>query len=561
VPKASACGWLVLVIGERDVDIKDTTGRALAAPFSQTFTVGTTQSGPSNGSGFLSGQVFDATNGRRLAGVNLAIAPSAISIVTDVNGQYASAVDEGVYTIHASASGYTDVWRQVVVPAGSGIVPIDIRLTARGTSLQHGGDDSITRKARLTTAAGTLPPGTTLTITSVGSQSLAGLLPLGWSPLAAAEVRAMWPSAPATAPAQLSFDLPAAATTPGRSFTAVEYDTTRDEWRVLQAVVALSGNSASFTINVPPSLTSFRARLPRRARRPRRTARPHRRRRAGRRARSMCHADLPDARGPVVPAQSADRAAEWPHRRHAQQPVSVGHRRAGVRQRRAPARRRLDGRRAAVLDRPDPLPLAGRHDVGGRLPSRTQRARRTSRCRSASITSRSSRIPDDSTAGRWSARPADRSPPATACRSTSPPAPRHPRFTPRPRRSRTSRSSTSPLHDGRRLYARAQRCRTGNPAVQLLKPANATFTIDAVNASAQLIVAEVAAGTPYGRIFRMVAATSAPQSVGATSKVRVATAAIDPAKLPLDGIVRPGQYLLLLASSTSTRSRPTARSI
>jgi YD repeat-containing protein len=541
---------LVLTIA---ATIKDTTGRTLAAPFSQTFTVGTTQSGPSNGSGFLSGQVFDATNGRPLAGVNIAIAPSALTIVTDVNGQYASAVDEGAYTIHASASGYTDVWRQVVVPAGSGIVPIDIRLIARGTSLQHGGDDSITRKATLTTAAGTLPPGTTLTITSVGSQSLAGLLPLGWSPLAAAEVRATWPGTPATATAQLSFDLPAAATTSGRSFAAVEYDTTRDEWRVLQAVVALSGYSASFTINVPPSLASFALVYPDAlaglAAPPAPTAggvlagvhdpcatqtcptlvaqsfplNPQIVLPSGRTVATLNidGNNNPYPSGTAVQAFVNEELRLVDGSTDVAQPFSTDlilyRSLAGTTSAAdfhlAPSARAANVPLQVGFDHIQILPYPGRLDrgtlvgaAGGPIPS-------------------DDRVQVDIPTGA-----APSAIHATATSITDLSQFNIAGFT-------TVAGFTLALSDvGQAILP-----------VQLLKPANATFTIDAVNASAQLIVVEVAAGTPYGRIFRMVAATSAPQSVGATSKVRVATAAIDPAKLPLDGIVRPGQYLLLLA--------------
>ncbi|HEX7708965.1 MAG TPA: Ig-like domain-containing protein [Thermoanaerobaculia bacterium] len=71
----------------------------------------------------------------------------------------------------------------------------------------------------------TTTPGTTAHITSVSAQSLAGLLPLGWSPIASAEVT----SSDSLAGAQLLFDLPHTT----RTFTAVRYDAMRDEWIVL----------------------------------------------------------------------------------------------------------------------------------------------------------------------------------------------------------------------------------------------------------------------------------------------------------------------------------------
>src|SRR5262249_35458198 len=102
--------------------------------------------------------------------------------VADANGRYSRSLMEGAYTIHVSAVGYTDAWRQIIVPVGAGVGPIDIRLTRRNTTVSSPADGTLSHRADLT-----LPAGKSATVTSVGAQSLAGLLPLGWSPLAAAE--------------------------------------------------------------------------------------------------------------------------------------------------------------------------------------------------------------------------------------------------------------------------------------------------------------------------------------------------------------------------------------
>src|SRR5439155_14072669 len=158
------------------------------------------------------------------------------------------------------ADGYTDVWRQVIVSAGRGVVPIDIRLTARGVTatmasadidVSHGGDTTITRRATLNIASGAVPAGTTATLTAVGAQGLAGLLPLGWSPLAAAEVRVSGNVPVSTG--RLTFQIPAAeVAASGKAITAVAYDSTRDVWRVINPAVAISGDNVQVTFSLAP---------------------------------------------------------------------------------------------------------------------------------------------------------------------------------------------------------------------------------------------------------------------------------------------------------------------
>ncbi|HEV2720819.1 MAG TPA: Ig-like domain-containing protein, partial [Thermoanaerobaculia bacterium] len=195
--------------------VKDTTGRNLTAPFGQTFTAsGQPSQTPNDGTGYISGQILDASNGRPLPGATVSIdvpinaqrkvgtlgappSPAAgqaasrrffratATAFTDTTGHYTPRLPEGAYAIHASGSGYTDVYRQVVVSAGIGVTPIDIRLTHRGNSatmatsdltLTHGGDDSLTRRITLTIPSAAAASGTVATLTAVGGQGLPGLL-------------------------------------------------------------------------------------------------------------------------------------------------------------------------------------------------------------------------------------------------------------------------------------------------------------------------------------------------------------------------------------------------
>ena len=266
--------------------IKDIVGNKLAAPYTQLFALGGGEQPPAgDGSGFISGEVYDATTGRPLAGASITIEvpttafsrktttqslslsvpqslnPSvsqslSISTTTDARGRYLVRLPEGAHTIRASMTGYTSVWRQIIVASGAGVIPIDVRLTKRGDTksstgasltLTHGGETSITSKATLTIPGGVLVSGKSASLTAVGGQALTGLLPLGWSPIAAAEITAD----AAITSSQLAFTVPAAdITAAAQNLTAVRYDDVRDTWQVITPVVNVaSDGTASFAIN------------------------------------------------------------------------------------------------------------------------------------------------------------------------------------------------------------------------------------------------------------------------------------------------------------------------
>ncbi len=241
-------------------DVTDLQGRKLDFPYNQLFAYGddTPQSG--DGRGFITGEVYDATNGRPLAGAEITIETPAqtVTMTTDSRGRYGERFPEGAHTIRASANGYTTVWRQIIVPAGAGVIPIDIRLTKRGDTktatsgaltLAHGANNAVTRHAELNIPAGAITSGVSVTLTSTGAQSLAGLLPLGWSPLASAEIVS---TATSLSASTLTFDVPQLEiTAAGQKLTAVRYDASRDEWRVLTPVVNITNNKATFDASTP----------------------------------------------------------------------------------------------------------------------------------------------------------------------------------------------------------------------------------------------------------------------------------------------------------------------
>ena len=254
--------------------VEDIQGRRLEFPHTQLFALGEDEPQPGDGSGFITGEVYDATTGRPLAGAEIAIeVPTAafsrgigvnavttqtVTMVTDARGRYGERFPEGAHTIRASANGYTTVWRQIIVPAGAGVIPIDIRLTRQGQTgsvasgaltLAHGGDNAVTRRGELSMPAGAVSSGTAVTLTSTGAQSLAGLLPLGWSPMASAVITTQASTLPG---ATLTFDVPQSdIVAAAQTLSAVRYDPARDEWRVITPVVNVSNDRASFDVSAP----------------------------------------------------------------------------------------------------------------------------------------------------------------------------------------------------------------------------------------------------------------------------------------------------------------------
>ena len=152
-----------------------------------------------DGSGFVSGEVFDAQSGWPLGNASVQI--DSVALTTDVRGRYTAVVPEGAHTIRVAAEAYVTVWRQIVVQPGAGVIPIDVRLAREET----GG------------------------VTRLDAQTLPGLLPLGWSALAAATTRVTDP---------LRFQVPAQEIIDAsQTLSAVQYRDDRDEWRVVAAVV------------------------------------------------------------------------------------------------------------------------------------------------------------------------------------------------------------------------------------------------------------------------------------------------------------------------------------
>jgi RHS repeat-associated protein len=250
--------------------IADPAGATLAFPYTQEFAFDSDiNPQPGSGAGFIAGEVFDADSGRPLAGASVTIdvppsafaasgaVESALASSSDGRGRYTASVPEGAHAIHIVAPGFIDAWRQIVVPPGAGVVPIDVRLAKEGVAQTIGAGDFVLSHApaamigrvpvELRVPSGAVPSGKRVVLTSLSAQTLPGLLPLGWSPLAAATITGDAASLPAST---LTFTVSSAdISASGQKVTAAQYHDDRDEWTVLVPSVAVgSDGKASLSI-------------------------------------------------------------------------------------------------------------------------------------------------------------------------------------------------------------------------------------------------------------------------------------------------------------------------
>ncbi|MEQ1868665.1 MAG: papain-like cysteine protease family protein [Vicinamibacterales bacterium] len=179
------------------------------------------------GEGVLTGKVIDDGTGLLLGGATVALVgkdargiPYTQTTVSDAVGRYVIHATEGSGTVSISKDGWSSLHRLAVIRSQVAVELVDARLTGttagvavvaltgglvRGDSLaflqtwrrevsvledpslidpaQTGGPD-----VSLRVPPGALPVNTTLAVTPISRQGLAGLLPPGWTPVAALDI-------------------------------------------------------------------------------------------------------------------------------------------------------------------------------------------------------------------------------------------------------------------------------------------------------------------------------------------------------------------------------------
>ena len=145
--------------------------------------------------GVIVGQVLSDVSSFPIQGANVqAISSTATSDQSDDHGRYSlQASDSHLFLSVTSATpATTTVEREVFVQQGVGTVPVDARLTplAAAVAIGSAGGPLSAGNITITVPAGAVGDGTTFQLTPLSGQGLPGLLPLGWSPLAAFDFRA-----------------------------------------------------------------------------------------------------------------------------------------------------------------------------------------------------------------------------------------------------------------------------------------------------------------------------------------------------------------------------------
>jgi hypothetical protein len=177
---------------------------------------------PPSDHGTVTGLVLDDVTGLPLPGANVSIGTSPV-VVTDVHGRFTLAASGASPVLVVSKPGMTTVERPVSFAAGVSVAPVDARLVTLNNPQTVGGSGATLTSGPVTIAipAGAVGAPVPCQLTALSPQGLPGLLPLGWSPLAAFDLRATGVAMPLTASVS---GLPA-----GTPYLAT-YDKTQHAW-------------------------------------------------------------------------------------------------------------------------------------------------------------------------------------------------------------------------------------------------------------------------------------------------------------------------------------------
>lgn len=201
--------------------------------------------------GFVRGQVLDDSRSRLLAGATITLLedgtgplPTPATTVADARGRFVLPGAAGDVLVRVEKPGFTSVDRRGRIEPDTATSLLDARLTPIDPRLNEilsafGGD---ARNADQTMSL-TLPPGaiavnTTIRLTSISGQGLAGRLPYGWSPAAVADIfpSPMTFAQPATLRLPNTVGLPA-----GAEVVLARYDRLQGAW-VAQAPGVVSND-------------------------------------------------------------------------------------------------------------------------------------------------------------------------------------------------------------------------------------------------------------------------------------------------------------------------------
>ena len=195
--------------------------------------------------GVVVGQVLSDTTSFPVQGASVqAIAKTALADQTDTRGRYSLQVSDSHLFVNVSSPGTTSVEREVFVQEGVGTVPVDARLTPLSAPVPVGSAGGTIKSGNivLSVPAGIVMDGTSLQLTSLSGQGLPGLLPLGWSPLAAFDVRA------SASAANISAGI---TQLPNTISHLVTYDPSLHAWTMVTPNIQAVNGAATVTLPTP----------------------------------------------------------------------------------------------------------------------------------------------------------------------------------------------------------------------------------------------------------------------------------------------------------------------
>ena len=203
-------------------------------------------------SGVVVGQVLSDVTGLPLTGAAVQVLGASAHDTSDANGRYsipsnASHIFLSVSVAANSAANtpaMVTVERELNLQNGVGTVPVDARMTpvAAGGTINPTGGSLAGGTITIAALPGAVSAATLFHLTPLSQQGLPGLLPLGWSPISAFDLRA---DSSTTA----SFNGTFAQLPNGVSLHLVRYDYSQHSW--LMVAPNLGAANGSLTIPIP----------------------------------------------------------------------------------------------------------------------------------------------------------------------------------------------------------------------------------------------------------------------------------------------------------------------
>lgn len=206
--------------------------------------------------GVVVGRVLADATGLPLPGATVEVMGGAQQDVSDDDGRYSLPVSGSHLVLRierpaapsAQLPALLPVEREVSVQSGVGTVPVDARLTAVAAPVSIGASGGTLTAADVTVAvpAGAVGEATAFHLTRLSAQGLSALLPLGWSPIVAFDLRVDAAAGP-TAPLGASFvHLPT-----GRPLQLVAYDSSLHSWTLVAAGLTSADGTLAASLPSP----------------------------------------------------------------------------------------------------------------------------------------------------------------------------------------------------------------------------------------------------------------------------------------------------------------------